>query len=111
MNCIVSTSILRSRKDRKRLRNWNRRFPAVMKNLYQQIVAGRETGHIRKEGEAIRQEISELSATNHLLKEQTEMLTENKEKLLSKNEKLEKQQKKLQQEINKIVQSKEVIFL
>ena len=77
--------------------------------LHQQIVAGQETEQIRKEGEAIRQEVSELTVTNHLLKEQTEMLTEDKEKLLSENEKLEKQQKKLQQEINKMVQSKEVM--
>ncbi len=77
--------------------------------LHQQIAAGQETEQIRKEGEAIRQEISELSATNPLLKEQTEELTEDKEKLLSENEKLEKQQKKLQQEINKMVQSKEVM--
>ncbi len=71
--------------------------------LHQQIAAGQETEQIRKEGEAIRQEVSELSATNLLLKEQTETLTEDKEKLLSENEKLEKQQKKLQQEINKMV--------
>ncbi len=70
---------------------------------------GQETEQIRKEGEAIRQEVLELTATNHLLKEQTETLTEDKEKLLSENEKLEKQQKKLQQEINKMVQSKEVM--
>ena len=79
--------------------------------LHQQIAAGRETEQIRKEGEAIRQEVSELTATNHLLKEQTETLAEDKEKLLSENEKLEKQQKKLQQEINKMVQSKEVMVL
>ena len=77
--------------------------------LHQQIVAGQETEQIRKEGEAIRQEVSELTATNHMLKEQTETLTEDKEKLLSENEKLEKQQKKLQQDINKMVQSKEVM--
>ena len=77
--------------------------------IYQQIAAGRETEQIRKEGEAIRQEVSELSATNHFLKEQTETLTGDKEKLLSENEKLEKQQKKLQQEINKMVQSKEAM--
>ena len=77
--------------------------------LHQQIVAGQETEQIRKEGEAIRQEVSELTATNHMLKEQTETLTEDKEKLLSENEKLEKQQKKLQQELNKMVQSKEVM--
>ena len=34
-------------------------------------LAGQETEQIRKEGEAIRQEVSELSATNLLLKEQT----------------------------------------
>ena len=77
--------------------------------LHQQITAGQETEQIRKEGEAIRQEVSELSATNYLLKEQTELLAGDKEKLLSENEKLEKQQKKLQQEINKMVQSKEVM--
>ena len=77
--------------------------------LHQQIAAGQETEQIRKEGEAIRQEVSELSVTNLLLREQTETLTEDKEKLLSENEKLEKQQKKLQQEINKMVQSKEVM--
>ncbi len=64
---------------------------------------------IRKEGEMIRQEVSELSATDHLLREQTVILVDDKEKLLSENKKLEKQQKKLQQEINKIVQSKEVM--
>ncbi len=77
--------------------------------LHQQIAAGRETEQIRKEGEAIRQEVSELSAANLFLKEQTEELTEDKEKLLSENERLEKQQKKLQQELNKMVQSKEVM--
>ena len=77
--------------------------------LHQQIAAGQETEQIRKEGEAIRQEVSELSATNLLLKEQTVTLAEDKEKLLSENEKLEKQQKKLQQELNKMVQSKEVM--
>ena len=77
--------------------------------LLQQVAAGRETEQIRKEGEMIRQELSELTATNHMLKEQAETLTEDKEKLLSENEKLEKQQKKLQQEINKMVRSKEVM--
>ena len=72
--------------------------------LHQQIAAGQETKQIRKEGEAIRQEVSELTATNHLLKEQTETLAEDKEKLLSENEKLEKQQK-----LNKMAQSKEVM--
>ena len=77
--------------------------------LHQQIAVGQETEQIRKEGESIRQEVSELSVTNNLLKEQAETLTEDKEKLLSENEKLEKQQKKLQQDINKMVQSKEVM--
>ena len=77
--------------------------------LHQQIAADQEIKQVRKEGETIRQEVSELSATNRLLKEQTETLTEDKEKLLFENEKLEKQQKKLQQEINKMVQSKEVM--
>ena len=77
--------------------------------LHQQIAADQEIKQVRKEGETIRQEVSELSATNLLLKEQTETLTEDKEKLLFENEKLEKQQKKLQQEINKMVQSKEVM--
>ena len=53
--------------------------------------------------------LSELSATNLLLKEQMETLTEDKKKLLSENEKFEKQQKKLQRELNKMVQSKEVM--
>ncbi len=46
--------------------------------LHQQIAAGLETEQIRKVGEAIRQEVSELTATNHLLKEQTETLAEDK---------------------------------
>lgn len=77
--------------------------------LYQQIAAEQETEQMRRGGEEIRQEVSELSAKNFLLKEQTETLTGDKEKLLSESEKLEKQQKKLQQEINKMVQSKEVM--
>lgn len=77
--------------------------------FHQQIAAEQKTEQMRKEGEAIRQEVSELSATNYLLKEQTETLAEDKEKLLSENEKLEKQQKKLQQELNKMAQSKEVM--
>ena len=77
--------------------------------FHQQVTAEQKKEQIRKESEAIRQKVSELSATNHLLKEQTETLTEDREKLLSENEKLEKQQKKLQQELNKMVQSKEVM--
>lgn len=77
--------------------------------LYQQIKAEEKTEQIRKEGETIRQKVSELSAESNWLKEQTEILTEDKEKLLSENEKLENPQKKLQQEINKMVQSKEIM--
>lgn len=62
--------------------------------LHQQIAAEQETKQIRKESEAIRQEVAELTTTNYLLKEQTEILSEDKEKLLSENEKFEKQQKK-----------------
>ena len=47
--------------------------------LHQQIAAGQETEQIQKEGEAIRQEVAELSATNHLLKEQAETLAGDKE--------------------------------
>ena len=81
----------------------------LSKIVSRQILAEQETEQIRNEGVAIRQEVSELSAINHLLKEQMEALAEDKEKLLSENEKLEKQQKKLQQEINKMVQSKEAM--
>ena len=42
--------------------------------LHQQIAAGQELVQMWKEGEAIWQEVSELSATNLLLKEQTELL-------------------------------------
>ncbi len=77
--------------------------------LHQQIAAEQEMEQIHKEGEIIRQEVSELSETNLLLKEQAKTLTEDKEKLFSENEKLEKRQKKLQQELNKMVQSKEVM--
>ena len=51
--------------------------------LHQQIAAGQETEQIRKESETIRQEVSELSVTNLLLKEQAETLAEDKEKLPS----------------------------
>ena len=77
--------------------------------LYQQIMAEEKTEQIRKEGEVIRQEVSELSAESDWMKEQTEILSEDKEKLLSENENLESQQKKLQREINKMVQSKETM--
>ena len=62
-----------------------------------------------RETNQIRQELSELFATNDLLREQTETLTQDKEKLLSDNEKLEQQQKKLQQEIGKMSISKTVM--
>ena len=68
----------------------------------QQTKAVRETNQIR-------QELSELFATNDLLREQTETLAQDKEKLLSDNEKLEQQQKKLQQEIGKMSISKTVM--
>ena len=44
--------------------------------FHQQVTAEQKKEQIRKESEAIRQKVSELSATNHLLKEQTETLTE-----------------------------------
>ena len=62
-----------------------------------------------QETNQIRQELSELFATNDLLREQTETLAQDKEKLLSDNEKLEQQQKKLQQEIGKMSISKTVM--
>ena len=62
-----------------------------------------------RETNQIRQELSELFATNDLLREQTETLAQDKEKLLSDNEKLEQQQKKLQQEIGKMSISKIVM--
>ena len=71
--------------------------------------AVQETEQIRKKGEAIWQEVSELSETSDLLKEQATTLAEDKKKLLSDNVKLEKQQKKLQQDIEKMVQSKAVM--
>lgn len=71
--------------------------------------AVKETEQIRQKGEAIRQEVSELSETSDLLKKQATTLAEDKKKLLSDNVKLEKQQKKLQQDIEKMVQSKAVM--
>ena len=71
--------------------------------------AVQETEQIRQKGEAIRQEVSELSETSDLLKKQAKTLAEDKKKLLSDNVKLEKQQKKLQQDIEKMVQSKAVM--
>ena len=71
--------------------------------------AVQETEQIRQKGEAIRQEVSELSETSDLLKEQATTLAEDKKKRLSYNVKLEKQQKKLQRDIEKMVQSKAVM--
>ena len=71
--------------------------------------AVQETEQIRQKGEAIRQDVSELSETSDLLKKQATTLAEDKKKLLSDNVKLEKQQKKLQQDIEKMVQSKAVM--
>lgn len=71
--------------------------------------AVQETEQTRQKGEAIRQEVSELSEISDLLKEQATTLAEDKKKLLSDNVKLEKQQKKLQQDIEKMVQSKAVM--
>lgn len=68
----------------------------------------RQTKAVRETNQ-IRQELSELFATNDLLREQTETLAQDKEKLLSDNEKLEQQQKKLQQEIGKMSISKTVM--
>ena len=68
--------------------------------------AVQETEQIRQKGEAIRQEVSELSETSDLLKKQATTLAEDKKKLLSDNVKLEKQ---LQQDIEKMVQSKAVM--
>ena len=62
-----------------------------------------------QETNQIRQELSELFATNDLLREQTETLAQDKEKLLTDNEKLEQQQKKLQQEIGEMAISKTVM--
>ena len=79
---------------------FNNKELAVLYN--QQTAAEQETEQICKEGEAIRQDVSERSASSHLLKAQAETLSEDKEKLLSENTDLEKEQKRLQQEINKM---------
>ena len=50
----------------------------LMRSFFLPLNIMLETEQIRKEGEAIRQEVSELTATNHMLKEQAETLTEDK---------------------------------
>ena len=73
------------------------------------IMEENKTEQIRQESKAIRQELSEVSETNNLLKAQVKILEEDKEELLSDNEKLEKQQKRLQQEVERMIQSKTVM--
>ena len=74
--------------------------------IYQQVLAENEMEKIKLENEAVRQETTELSATNDLLREQADGLIENSEKLMSDNKALEQHQKKLQQDIEKMVDSK-----
>ena len=74
--------------------------------IYQQVLAENEMEKIKLENEAVRQETTELSATNDLLREQADGLIENREKLMSDNKALEQQQKKLQQDIEKMADSK-----
>ena len=74
--------------------------------IYQQVLAENEMEKIRQENEAVRQETTELSATNDLLREQADGLIENREKLMSDNKALEQRQKKLQQDIEKMADSK-----
>lgn len=77
--------------------------------IYQQVLAENEMEKIRQENEAVRQETTELSATNDLLREQADGLIENREKLMSDNKALEQRQKKLQQDIEKMADSKMVL--
>ena len=74
--------------------------------IYQQVLAENEMEKIKLENEAVRQEITELSAANDLLREQTDGLMENREKLMYDNKALEQRQKKLQQDIEKMADSK-----
>ena len=55
---------------------FNNKELAVLIN--QQTAAEQETEQIRKEGKAIRKEVSELSASGYLLKAQAETLSEDK---------------------------------
>ena len=64
-------------------------------------MAENEIEKIRLENEAVQQETTELSATNDLLREQTDGLIKNREKSMSDNKALEQRQKKLQQDIEK----------
>lgn len=77
--------------------------------IYQQVLAEQETEKLKQENKAVRQETTELSSTNDLLRKQADGLMEDREKLLSDNKVLEKQQKKLQQEIEKMADSKIVL--
>ena len=62
-----------------------------------------------QQNEGVRQETEKLSATNTLLREQTDKLTEGREKLLSDNQRLEKEQKRLQHKIEAMTDSKTVM--
>ena len=77
--------------------------------IYQQVLAENEMEKIKLEHEAVRQETTELSATNDLLRDQADGLMKSREKLMSDNQILEQQQKKLQQEIEKMADSKVVL--
>jgi DNA repair exonuclease SbcCD ATPase subunit len=74
--------------------------------IYQQVLAENEIEKIKLENEAVRQETTELSATNDLLREQADGLIENREKQMSDNKALEQQQKKLKLDIEKMADSK-----
>ncbi len=74
--------------------------------IYQQVLAENEMEKIKLENEAVRQETTELSVANNLLREQTDGLIEDREKLMSDNKALEQRQKKLQQDIEKMADSK-----
>lgn len=74
--------------------------------IYQQVLAENEMEKIKLENKAVRQETTELSAANDLLREQADGLMENREKLMSDNKALEQRQKKLQQDIEKMADSK-----
>ena len=57
--------------------------------IYRQVLAENKMKKIKLENEAVWKEITELSATNDLLREQGDELIENKEKLMSDNKALE----------------------
>ena len=77
--------------------------------IYQQVLVENEMGKIKLENEAVRQETTELSEANDLLRKQADGLMEDREKLLSDNKALEQQQKKLQQEVEKMADSKVIL--